>query len=377
MRDGMKKGNEAITSSCAQRVLSIDVLRGYTMFWLIGGAGLIMAMAKALPSSFSNALSAQMTHAPWGAFHHHDLIFPMFLFLAGASWPFSLAVRRTRGMSTLRIAIGVLRRSFVLFVLGAVLFGLLGFDFAHVRFNSILGRIGFGWGVAALGTLFFKGRWNWLFAAVVFFGYWAAQQFLPLIFSPGQNPWGAGNFQSVFDGWLGGRVPDKYGAEGFFQAFGCISSAYLGVFAGGILKRQDFSPKHRLLMLLVWSAALAAGALIAWLTGCRCIKSIWSPTYILVSGSLSFILLGAVYWIVDMCGWIRWSFFFRVIGANAITIYLLQWAWNFPAFSRKVFGGLAGLAPEAWSAVILISGGILLKWLLLWYLYRRKIFIRI
>ena len=85
-------------------------------------------------------------------------------------------------------------------------------------------------------------------------------------------------------------------------------------------------------------AALAAGAFMAWSTGCRCIKSIWSPTYILVSGSLSFFLLGAVYWIVDMCGWIRWSFFFRVIGANAITIYLLQWAWNFPAFSRKVFG---------------------------------------
>lgn len=377
MKDELINGNGAASSVRAQRMLSIDVLRGYTMFWLIGGAGLIMALAKALPSPFTDALSVQMTHAPWGSFRHHDLIFPMFLFLAGASWPFSLAARRERGMSTLRIANGILRRFLVLFVLGATLFGLLGFDFAHVRFNSILGRIGFGWGVAALGTLFFKGRWNWLFAASLFFGYWAAQQFLPLVFSPGLNPWGDGNFQSVFDGWLGGRVPDKYGAEGFFQAFGCISSAYLGVFAGQILKRRDYSQERRLLMLFIWSAALAAGAFMAWSTGCRCIKSIWSATYILVSGSLSFFLLATVYWIVDMRRWTRWSFFFRIIGANAITIYVLQWAWSFPAFSRKVFGGIAGLAPEVWSEVILQAGGIQLKWLLLWYLYRRKIFIRI
>ena len=359
------------------RILSIDVLRGYTMFWLIGGAGLIMTLAKALPSPVFDWLAIQMTHAPSGSFRHHDLIFPMFLFLAGASWPFSLESRLGKGYSNAHIAFGVLKRFAMLFFLGAMLFGLLGFDFQHVRFNSILGRIGFGWGVAALGTLFFKGKWNWAFAAFLFFGYWAALQFLPTVFSPGKDPWGAGNFQAVFDGWLGGRVPDKYGAEGFFQAFGCISSAYLGVFAGQILQKKEKPANLRMLYLMLWALILAAGAFVAWLTGCRCIKSIWSPTYILLSGSLSFFMLGIVYWLVDVRGWTRWSYFFRVIGANAIAIYILQWAWSFPALSKKILGGVAGLMPEVWGAVILQLGALALRWLVLLFLYRRKIFIKV
>ena len=360
-----------------KRILSIDVLRGYDMFWLIGGASVFTALAKALPSPVTEFLAVQVTHAPWGSFHHHDLIFPLFLFLAGASWPFSLASRRARGLPTWRITVDILRRFAVLFVLGAVLFGLLGFDFAHVRFNSILGRIGFGWAVAALGTLHFGKKGNWAFAAFCFFGYWAAEQFLPLVFSPGKDPWGNGCFQAVFDSWLGNRVPDKYGAEGFFQAFGCISSAYLGIFAGQVLAKDGDSGMRKTAKLFVWSAALLAGAGLALLTGCRCIKSIWSPTYILLSGGISFAMLGAIHWVVDVRGWTKWAFFFKVIGMIAITIYLLQWAWSFPAFGRKVFGGVASLLPEVWGALLLEVSFVLLRWLVLLFLYRRRIFLRV
>ena len=360
-----------------KRILAIDVLRGYDMFWITGGAGVFIALAKALPSPVTDFLAVQVTHAPWGSFHHHDLIFPLFLFLAGASWPFSLASRRARGLSACRITLGILKRFAILFVLGAVLFGLLSFDFAHVRFNSILGRIGFGWAVAALGTLHFGKKGNWVFAAFCFFGYWAAQQFLPLIFSPGHNPWGDGNFQTVFDHWLGDRVPDKYGREGFFQALGCISSAYLGVFAGQVLKDDAVSGERKTVRLFIWAAALLAGAGLARLTGCLCIKSIWSPTYILLTGGISFAMLGALYWIVDVRGWTKWAFFFKVIGMNAITIYLLQWAWSFPTFGRKVFGGVAGLLPEAWGLLLLEVSFVLLRWLVLFFLYRHKIFLRV
>ena len=361
----------------ATRVQSIDVLRGYDMFWITGGAGVFIALAKALPSPVTDFLAQQVEHVDWIGFHHHDLIFPLFLFLAGASWPFSLASRRARGISTGRIALGILRRFATLFVLGAMLFGLLSFDFAHVRFNSILGRIGFGWAVAALGTLYFGKKGNWIFAAACFLGYWAAAQFLPLVFSPGHDPWGDGNFLLTFDKWLGGRVPDKYGPEGFFQMFGCISSAYLGVFAGQILAREGDSGNRKTANLFICAAAAFAGAGLAYLTGCPCIKSIWSPTYILLAGGISFAMLGALYWIVDVRGWTKWAFFFKVIGMNAITIYLLQWAWNFPMFGRKVFGGVAGLLPEAWGSLLLVSGCLLLKWLVLLFLYRRKIFLRV
>ena len=360
-----------------KRIESIDVLRGYDMLWITGGAGVVAALAKALPSPVTEFLAVQVTHAPWGSFYHHDLIFPLFLFLAGASWPFSLASRMSRGHSKTRITLGILRRFAILFVLGAVLFGLLKFDFAHVRFNSILGRVGFGWAVAALGTLHFGKKGNWAFAAFCFFGYWAASQFLPFIFVPGHDPWGDGNFLAVFDHWLGDRVPDKYGSEGFFNAFGCISSAYLGVFAGQTLKDDAVSGERKTVRLFVWAAALLAGAGLALLTGCRCIKPIWSPTYILLSGGISFAMLGALYWIVDVRGWKKWAFFFKVIGMNAITIYLLQWAWSFPTFGRKVFGGVAGLLPEVWGFLLLEVSFVLLRWLVLLFLYRHKIFLRV
>ena len=371
------KDVEVQESPKKRRVLAIDVLRGYDMFWLIGGASVFAALAKALPCSLTEFLSIQVTHADWGGFHHHDLIFPLFLFLAGASWPFSLASRRARGTPTWRIALGVLKRFATLFLLGAILFGLLNLDLAHVRFNSILGRIGFGWAVAALGTLYFGKRGNWAFAAFCFFGYWAAQQFLPFVFSPGKDPWGDGNFQGVFDHWLGDRVPDKYGGEGFFQAFGCVSSAYLGVFAGQILARDADSGNRKTVSLLICAGAALVGAGFACLTGCRCIKSIWSPTYILLAGGISFAMLGALHWTIDVRGWTRWTFFFKVIGMNAITIYLLQWAWSFPATGRKLFGGIAGLLPDEWGYLLLEASFVMLRWLVLLFLYRHKIFFRV
>ena len=359
------------------RLESLDALRGFDMFFITGGAGLLIAIGSLIYGSPDNWIAVQMEHADWRGFHFLDLVFALFLFLAGASWPFSLASRRARGLTDVRITLGILRRFAVLFVLGAVMFGLLSFDFAHVRFNSILGRVGFGWAVAALGTLHFSRKGNWAFAVFCFFGYWAAQQFLPLIFSPGQNPWGAGNFQSVFDNWLGGRRPDKWGGEGFFQAFGCISSAYLGVFAGQLLKDDSLSGGSKTVRLFIWAAALGAGALLAWLTGCPCIKNMWNPGYILLAGSISFALMGVFYWTIDVRGWKRWAIFFKVIGMNALTIYLLQWAWSFPSLSKKVFGGTAGLLPDAWGALVLAVGAVLLRWLVLLFLYRRKIFLRV
>ena len=360
------------------RILSIDILRGYNMFWLIGGADVIIALAAVFPCAVTQTLVEQVHHARGIGFHHHDLIFPLFLFLAGASWPFSLGSQLRKGVSRLGITLRAFRRFLLLAFLGAVMFGLLNLDFAHVRYNSILGRIGFGWFVAAMGLLWCgRRRFPW-YAAAWFFGYWAACLVLPHVFGPdGATAWGKGCFQTIFDDWLGGRVPDKYGAEGFFQAVGCVSSASLGVFAGLLLSKEGLSEGRRTLGLLGASALCGVGALVAWATGCPCFKSIWSPTYILVAGTCSFAMLGVLHWIVDVKGFAKWAFFFKVIGMNAFTIYLLQWAWSFPMFGKKVFGGVASLLPTVWAALLLETGFVLLRWLVLLFLYRKKIFIRL
>lgn len=361
-----------------KRILSIDVLRGWNMFWLIGGASFVFALAAALPCTVTKVIAEQAHHAGGIGFHHHDLIFPLFLFLAGASWPFSLGSQVRKGVSKWGITFRAFRRFLLLAFLGAVLFGLLKLDFAHVRFNSILGRIGFGWFFAAMGLLWCgRRRFPW-YAAFWFFGYWAACLILPHVFGPdGATAWGKGCFQSIFDNWLGGRVPDKYGGEGFFQAFGCISSASLGVFAGLLLSKEGLSEGRKTLGLLAASALCGLGAWLAGLTGCPCFKSIWSPTYILVAGTCSFGMLGVLHWIVDVKGFTKWAFFFKVIGMNAFTIYVLQWAWFFPRFGDKVFGGVASLLPEVWGVLLLESGYVLLRWLVLLFLYRKKIFIRL
>lgn len=359
------------------RILSIDVLRGWNMWWLIGGANVVRALAVVLPCGFTAALAAQTHHAGIG-FNHHDIIFPLFLFLAGASWPFSLAGQVRRGKGKGAITRAVFRRFAWLAFLGAVLFGLLSLDFAHVRFNSILGRIGFGWMFAALGSLWLSRKGFRWYAAAFFFGYWVACLFLPHVFGGDQAAaWHGQTFQSIVDGWLGGRRPDKWGPEGFFQAFGCVSSACLGVFAGEIIADATLSGGRKALRLLLWAAACGLGACVTFATGCPCIKGLWTPTYLLIAGACSFAELAALYWIIDVKGCSRWAFFFKVIGMNAFTIYVLQWAWSFPAFGHKVFGGVAKLMPEAFGLLFLEVSFVLLRWLVLLFLYRHKIFIRV
>ena len=164
----MQRMDESMAIDGSKRLESLDALRGLDMFFITGGSGVLIALGKLIYGSPDNWIAVQMEHVDWAGFHLLDLVFALFLFLAGASWPFSLASRRARGLADGRIALGILRRFAILFVLGAVMFGLLGFDFAHVRFNSILGRIGFGWAVAALGTLYLGRKWNWAFAVLAF-----------------------------------------------------------------------------------------------------------------------------------------------------------------------------------------------------------------
>ena len=359
------------------RIQSIDVLRGWNMWWLIGGANVVRALAVALPCGFTAALAAQTHHAGIG-FNHHDIIFPLFLFLAGASWPFSRAGQVRRGKGKGAITWAIFRRFAWLAFLGAVLFGLLSLDFAHVRFNSILGRIGFGWMFAALGSLWLSRKGFRWYAAAFFFGYWAACLFLPHVFGGDQAAaWHGQTFQSIVDGWLGGRRPDKWGPEGFFQAFGCVSSACLGVFAGEIIADATLAGGRKAVRLLLWAAACGLGACVTFATGCPCIKGLWTPTYLLIAGACSFAELAVLYWIIDVKGCSRWAFFFKVIGMNAFTIYVLQWAWSFPAFGHKVFGGVAKLMPEAFGLLFLEASFVLLRWLVLLFLYRRKIFLRV
>ena len=136
--------------AASQRLLSLDALRGFDMLFIMGFAGLVTALCKLCPGEFSDWMTAQMGHADWNGFFHHDTIFPLFLFIAGISFPFSLAKQREKGMSERSIYLKVIRRGLTLVALGFVYSGLFKLDFATLRLPSVLGRIGLAWMFAAL-----------------------------------------------------------------------------------------------------------------------------------------------------------------------------------------------------------------------------------
>jgi len=362
-----------------KRLESIDALRGFDMLWIMGLSSCLYLVGEALGPS-AGWLSAQMQHVAWEGFRHHDLIFPMFLFLAGCSWPFSMSAQLSRGRTRGEIARKVLVRALVLYVFGLVHGGLFKWDFTHLRLGSVLGCIGFAWAVAALTTLFCRPRTCVFVAVAFFFGYWAALRFLPGLgpIPAFADPFAAGANLSA---WIDGIVrpsgpPDIWGTDGFITPIGAVSMAFLGVLAGGILRREDWSGARKTCVLCA-SAAGAFAAYLAFEPFCPCIKALWTGSFVLLTGALSLAHLAVFYWIIDVKGLRRWAFAFTVIGMNSITIYMAQSIIDFSFVSRFFLGGTMALLPTLWQPVLMWAGRVVLAWLFLWFLYRQKIFLKV
>ena len=162
------------------RLLSLDALRGFDMVFIMGGAALLAALAQWLPCPFTHALAAQMDHVEWHGLRHHDTIFPLFLFIAGISFPFSLAKQRADGKSEGAIHWKVVRRGLTLVALGIIYNGLLShWDLTQARYASVLGRIGLAWMFAALIYLHAGWRRRALYTAALLVGYWLLLRFVP------------------------------------------------------------------------------------------------------------------------------------------------------------------------------------------------------
>ena len=365
-----------------KRIVSIDVMRGINMFSLICLGTLIHRIAAAWPCGLMEILEPQVTHYKGFGLYYYDMIFPTFLFLAGCSWPFSLASQLAKGATKGQIVLKIVKRFLLLAVVGAILFGLPSFDILHVRLNSILGRIGFGWAVVALVTLYMPKRW-WLFAVGLFVAYWLSFFICGwIVLPPGGDPWAWGNGTNliqIVDKWIGKPDPDQYGNEGFYHDFGCICTAFVGYWAGTVLKRLDFSPKKKALWLLGGGAVLGALGAAAWTGGlCPLSKAQWNPTYVLVAGGIDLAFLGILFWIIDVLEIRFWTTFFVVIGANALFIYCLGYFISFDwAAQRFLCGVEKHFLPENSWKVAECLGVFTIKWLLLWYMYRKRILVRL
>ncbi len=362
-----------------ERLMSIDALRGFDMFWIVGGDDLAHALGKWWGAPFGTRFAEQFSHVEWEGFRFYDLIFPLFLFLVGAVLPFSLrkyqAGDHPKSVALARIA----RRVVLLFLLGLVYNNLLSFHLDTLRVTGVLQRIAICYGIAAMIFLLTNIRTQVILFAAILVGYWAILMFVPSPESRAGDLAKETNLAGYLDRhYLPGKIYESfygYGDnEGLLSTIPAVATALLGVLAGHWLLTDRARWSKAVGLAMMGLACLGLGTL--WSRDFPVIKILWTSTYVLVAGGWSLLLLALFYTIIDVIKLRAWAFFFVVIGVNAITIYVASRFIPFDTISNRLFGGVARLS-GGFRPVVLALGTVVLEWILLLHLYRNRIFLRV
>jgi len=365
-----------------KRLMSVDALRGFDMFFITGGGGIIVGLCAGL--GFGDCwLAHQMKHVPWAGLAHCDTIFPLFLFLAGVSWPFSFASQVAKGRTAWQIHRKVILRALTLFFFGMTIGGLLRFN-PPFRIPSVLGQIGLSWGFAALLFMHVKKPLaRALVIAAILVGYWL----LLAITGAPNAPVGADLYAKDWNliSWLDRTIMPNYiyrkgiyDPESLFSVPPGIALALLGMSAGSILRSDRWTGARKTALLFGMSGAmLLTGMLFIFILKMPVIKALWTSSFVLVAAAYSFAMLALFYWLVDVKGWRRWTFYFRVIGMNSITVYMLMAMGVISALDAYVFKGLVGQVGASWTGFAAAASRQATCWLVLFFLYKKNIFLKV
>jgi predicted acyltransferase len=416
-----------------QRVMSVDVLRGIDMFWIIGADSLVYALSRMVQTPATRFLARQLDHAEWEGFHFYDLIFPLFLFIVGVSLVFSLARKKKAGRGAMIAQIA--RRSVLLFLLGIFYSGGLSSAWPNVRLMGVLNRIALAYLFSALLFIFFKPRVLAAISLGLLGACWALLTFVPIrnvqltkieLARQAERSGDVntsmllrsdGNFSAVKDSpawagaerifygcgdWVRGKYDRGYNVadhfdfrflpgrkydiffdpEGLLSTIPAVATCLFGVFAGLLLISRSISDTRKVLYLI--GSGLAAMAL-GWLWHLQIpvIKKIWTPSYALVAGGYSAILLGIFYLLVDVWKARKWCRPFMWIGMNSIALYLASnMVGGFRKLALRLAGGDVSAFLDAWiekgfGEMTVALVGLLLAFWLARFLFGRKIFLRI
>lgn len=362
-----------------QRLYSLDALRGFDMFWIMGAESIFHALSKATGSPFWGAIANQLTHPAWNGFHMYDLIFPLFLFLAGVATPFSVGKELEKGKSRQQLLWRVVRRGLLLVVLGIIYNnGLQIKPISEVRFGSVLGRIGLAYMFANIIYLYTKQRGQLIWFVSLVTGYWLLLKFNSAPGFPAGDLTMQGNFASYMDRLL---MPGKlylgiHDPEGLTSTIPAIGTGLLGIMAGNYLKRKDVTGNTKALRLAIAGVVCLVIAQI-WNLDFPINKNLWSSSFVFHVGGISLLFLSIFYFIIDVKGYKNWAFFFRVIGMNSILIYMSEHFIDWDYSNNGFFKWLGQLVGNPFNAVVLAITYVLLKWLFLYFMYRKKVFLRV
>jgi predicted acyltransferase len=424
-----------VGSAPTQRIMSVDALRGFDMLWILGADALLASLNRVSQTAPTRFLAYQLDHADWEGFHFYDLIFPLFVFIVGVSAVFSLTktIQREGRNEALK---RVVRRGILLFVIGIFYSGGFTNPWPDMRLMGVLNRIALAYFFTGLLFCFFKPRSLAVICALLLAGYWGIMSLTPIrdiqltkenlaalaekagdsqsaaAFGGSGNPstnrtsiaWQsarkmfygttqrvAGKFGKGYNlsdhidfQFLPGKLWDNFfDPEGFLSTIPSVATCLLGVFAGLLLRSQSVDDRGKVICLV---GAGVAAVCLGWLWNLQfpVIKKIWTSSYVLVAGGYSALLLGGFYLVVDVWKYQKWCQPFVWIGMNSITIYLTKNALGgtFNRLAARFVGGDiraffdAHVTKGAGDGIITMVG-LGIAFVIVYFLYRRKIFLRL
>lgn len=386
------------------RLTSIDAYRGFVMLLLMAEALRSCDVAAALPgSAFWAFLCHHQSHVPWVGGSLHDLIQPSFSFLVGTALAFSVASRQAAGQSRRHLLAHAVWRGLILVALGIWLRS-IGRPQTYFTFEDTLSQIGLGYVFLVVLALRPR-RDQWIALAVILVGYWAAFALYPRPTAefdyvaagvPADWPHHLGGFAAhwdknsnlawAFDRWFLNLFPREHpfefngGGYATLSFIPTLGTMILGLLAGEVL-RSARAPAARAWWLAGAGAiGLVSGLVLGALGVCPIVKRIWTPSFTLWSGGWCYVLLAGAYAVIDLGGRRRWAFPLVVIGMNSIAAYcIVEVSARFIAASLDThFGeGAFALAGSPYAPFVRGVAVLLVMWLILFWMYRRRIFLRI
>ncbi len=363
------------------RIAALDALRGFDMFWIVGGRELALAVAGFAWTSPPAWLDHQLEHVVWEGFTAWDLIMPLFLFVVGAAMPFSFSRRIEQGQSKAGLYWKIIRRTIILFIIGMIVQGhLLEFDLSKLHlFCNTLQSIAVGYLVAGFVILNVGILGQVALTLFLLVAYWLLLMYVPFDGHSAGTLDPEANLALAVDTFILGRFRDGTTYTWILSSMTFTATVMLGVFSGQILRTKVSQWKKLLGLIALGIVCLAGGWAWAEWGGFPIIKHIWTSSMALWAAGWSYLLLALFYLVIDIAGFRRLAFPLIVIGMNAITIYVTYVGQFIPfrSISESIVGGAARHLGSNAGALVVEATTVLLVWLLLYHLYRQKIFLRI
>lgn len=362
-----------------ERILSIDALRGFDMFWIMGpdvGHWLISSLIVLMFGQMPKSVGYQLEHH-WGVFTAWDMIMPLFLFIVGVAMPFSLCHRLEAGDARGSLYLKALRRVALLWILGMAVQGnLLKFHFADLRFfSNTLQAIAVGYFIATVALVELRCiRRQALLLSFLLVAYGLIMQFVPPPGGVAGDFSQDGNLAIWLDRIIMGSHKDGTRYAWILGSLGFGASVLMGVLAGHLLRSSLTGSRKVSILVGAGLSCLALGW--TWSYTLPIIKHLWTSSMVLWAGGWSLLLLALFFGVIDVLGFKRWAFPFQVIGANAIVAYMIHPLFRFGVITKHLFGGLCSNFGTAQNFGLAFLTTLSL-WGVLYFLYRKRIFLKV